>query len=127
MPPRPVVLDTNMLLVPFKFKVDIFAEMDYLMDFSHVYVISSKTVDELKNIGRIAGKVGMAARLALKMLEAREVKVVKNDLPVDDWIFEYAVANTAIVFTNDSELRRRLKAGKIKVGALKSRSKLGFV
>jgi uncharacterized protein len=129
MPSRPVVLDTNFLLVPFQFKIDILKELDFLVDVSHRFVVSSRTVDELNAIGRAIGKDGMAARLALKMLDANKerIDIIESDDEVDDWIVAYASGNKAIVCTNDSKLRRRLKHAGVKVAAMKSRSKVGFV
>lgn len=129
MPPRPVVLDTNFLLVPFRFRIDILKELDYLVDYSHRFVVSEKTVEELKKIAKAVGKDGMAARLALKMLEANRerIEIVRSDSSVDDWIVAYAAEAGAIVCTNDAELRRRLRAKGIKVATLKSRSRVGFV
>jgi len=126
---RPVVLDTNFLLIPFQFKIDIVGEIDYLVEISHTFVISSRTLAELKKIAQSVGKNGMAARLALKMIVANQARIetVKSESPVDDWIVEYAKHNNAIVCTNDSVLRRRLKPFRIKVITLKSKSKLGFV
>lgn len=129
MAPRPIILDTNFLLVPFRFKIDILKELDYLVDVSHRYVISSRTIGELKKIGKKAGKDGMAARLALKLVEANKGKIdiVESGMDVDDWIVEYSSANRAIACTNDSALRRRLRALDIKVVTMKSKSKVGFV
>lgn len=129
MPPRPVVLDTNFLLIPFRFKINIFSELDYLIEISHRYVMSSKTLEELKRIGRSIGKDGMAARLALKMVGAGKpkIEIIKNEMGVDEWIVDYARENGAIVCTNDAKLRRRLKQFEVKVVAMKSKSKLGFV
>ena len=126
---RPVVLDTNFLLLPFQFKIDILRELDYLIDYSHHYVISSRTVKELQKIAGAIGKDGMAARLALKMVEASKTKIeiIQNDQYVDEWIEEYAKLNSAIVCTNDSRLRRKLLDSDLKVVSMKSRSKIGFV
>ncbi|MEW6721947.1 MAG: PIN domain-containing protein [Candidatus Micrarchaeota archaeon] len=129
MAPRPVVLDTNFLLVPFQFKIDILRELDYLIDYSHRYVISSRTMSELKKLAARIGKDGMAARLAVKLVEANsgKIDIVESGEHVDDWIAEYAAGNRAIVCTNDSGLRRRLRALDIKVVSMKSKSRLGFV
>ncbi len=129
MAPRPVVLDTNFLLVPFRFKIDIIRELDYLIDKSHRFVIASGTLTELRRIAKSVGKDGMAARLALKLVAAMKDKmeVARSKGHVDDWIAAYAAENRAIVCTNDSELRRRLRALDIKVVAMKSKSRLGFV
>jgi len=127
MPPREIILDTNFLLVPFQFKINILKELDYLVEVSHKYVISSKTIEELKKIGESRGKNGIAARLALKIVESNPIEIIKNNMKVDDWIVEYAKERNAIVCTNDAPLRRRLKASGIKVATMKSKSKLGFV
>jgi rRNA-processing protein FCF1 len=127
MPPRPVILDTNFLLIPFRFKINIIQELDYLIDVSHKFTISSMTLEELRRIGESSGKDGMAARLALKMIDASKIEIIKNEKEVDDWIVEYAQASNAIVCTNDTKLRRRLKPFHIKTVTMKSKSKLGFV
>lgn len=129
MPPRPVVLDTNFLLVPFRFRIDILRELDYLIDYSHRYVVCSRTMDELRRLWGRVGKDGMAARLAQKLVEANRaaIDIVEGGGHVDDWIVSYARENSAIVCTNDSALRRRLRALDIKVITLKSKSKLGYV
>ncbi len=129
MPSRPVVLDTNFLLVPFQFRIDILKELDFLVDVSHHYVVSSRTVRELEAIGKAVGKNGMAARLALKMLEANrgKIKIIESPMEVDDWIVEYSKAERAIVCTNDSFLRKRLKEAGVKVAAMKSKTKVAFV
>ncbi len=126
MAPRDVVLDTNFLLIPFRFRINIIRELDYLIETSHSYVISSRTLDELEKLGRSVGKDGMAARLALKMVQASGITVVKNAMHVDDWIAAYARENNAIVCTNDRGLRKRLRDMDIKVVTLKSKSRLGF-
>lgn len=126
MAPRDVVLDTNFLLIPFRFRINIIRELDYLIEASHRYVISSRTLDELEKLGRSVGKDGMAARLALKMVQASGITVVKDSAHVDDWIAAYARGNNAIVCTNDRGLRKRLREMDIKVVTLKSKSRLGF-
>lgn len=129
MPPRPVVIDTNFLLLPFQYKIDILKELEYLIESSHRYVISSRTLKELQSVGRSIGKNGMAARLAIKLIEANRAKfeVVESERYVDDWIVDYSKAKKAIVCTNDSELRRKLKDMDIPVITMKSRSKLGYI
>jgi rRNA-processing protein FCF1 len=126
MAPRDVVLDTNFLLLPFQFRINIIRELDYLIEVSHRYVISSRTLHELEKLGKTVGKNGMAARLALKLVKASGVEVVKSDMPVDDWVVRYSKDNDAIACTNDRILRKRLMGLGVKVVTLKSRSKLGF-
>lgn len=127
MPQKTVILDTNFLLIPFQFKINIIEEISYLLEGSCRYTISSRTVAELKKIGTSIGKHGMAARLALKLIGANPIEVIQSQLPVDDWIVEQAKNAGAVVCTNDAALRKRLKGLRIKMIVLKSRSKLGFV
>ncbi len=129
MAPREIILDTNFLLVPFQFKIDILRQLDDLVDVSHCYVVSARTKVELQKIAAIRGKDGMAARLALKLLEANKARIaiIESDEYVDDWIVDYAVKHKAIVCTNDSKLRTRLKDMDIKVATMKSKSKVGFI
>ncbi len=127
--PRPVLLDTNFLLLPFQFKINILDDLEYLVEQSHRFVVSSCTISELQDIGAHVGKHGMAARLALKLVEANRhrIDVVQSTQTVDDWIVDYAAKHNAIACTNDSKLRRRLKKQGVAVVSMKSRSKLGFV
>ena len=126
---RSVVIDTNFLLVPFRYRIDIIRELDYLVEANHRFVVAPKTVTELETLGKRIGKHGMGARLALKLIEANRAKidVIPSRGYVDAWIVRYAKAERAIVCTNDSELRRRLRAHDIKVITLKSKTKLGYV
>ncbi|MEW6749241.1 MAG: PIN domain-containing protein [Candidatus Micrarchaeota archaeon] len=126
---RPVVLDTNFLLIPFRFRIDILKELDYLVEASHHFVISSKSMSELKKIAMSVGKDGMAARLAIKLVKANpgRIRIIEDEGYVDDWIADYASKSNAMVCTNDSKLRKRLRELDIKVITLKSKSKLGFV
>ncbi|MBN1169785.1 nucleotide-binding protein [Candidatus Micrarchaeota archaeon] len=127
MPPKIIILDTNFLLVPFQFKINIFKELEQMLEVSHKFAISSQTISELKKIGKGKGKNGIAARLALRILETNPIEIIKNDAAVDDWIVNYSKETNAIVCTNDTNLRRRLKSHRIKIVTMKSKSSLGFV
>jgi len=122
-------MDTNFLLIPFQFKIDIFTELEYVIGEPFTLTLSSKVWNELRSLSKRVGKAGAAARFALKLLEARkmQVKPVQSKLSVDGWVFEYALENKAVVCTNDREIRKRLKEKRLKVIGLKTRSKLGFV
>ncbi len=129
MPPRLVIIDTNFFLVPFQFKIDIFTELEHLIDIHHRFVITSKTLKELGKIAKNTGKKGAAARLALKILEVNKsrIDIIESNKPVDMWIEEYASAHGAIVCTNDRELKKRLKENGIKVVSVKGKTKIDYV
>ena len=71
---REVVMDTNFLLLPYQFKIDIFTELDYLIDEPYELVVSSKVRAELEHLSGRVGKSGSGARFALKLLDVNSKK-----------------------------------------------------
>ncbi|HNT60654.1 MAG TPA: hypothetical protein PKJ97_01610 [Candidatus Bilamarchaeaceae archaeon] len=124
---RQVVLDTNFLLLPLQFKINIFGQIEGLLEIPHGMVVPSGVVGELKAISHGKGKDGAAARFALGLIGKGKARVVPSTGNVDDWIVEYAVKEGAIVATNDMLLRNRLKKGGVKVIAMRSRARLAVV
>ena len=124
---KKVVLDTNFLLVPYQFKVDVFRQIERLLEAPHEFVVPTGVVSELKKLSKGKGKEGAAARFALKLLDVYKVTKVRSKGDVDGWIAEYAGKENAIVATNDVELRNRLKKEGVKMIALRSRARLGVV
>ncbi len=109
---KKVILDTNFLLIPSQFKVDIFSEIDRICDFGYSLNILDKTFDELKKIvEKQKGKHRQAALLALKLIKAKKVKAIKTkkDEGVDDSLAALAKANDVIVATQDKLLKKRIK------------------
>ncbi len=125
--PKKVLLDTNFLLVPYQFRIDIFEEIGELIDGPHSFILPSGVMGELEKLSKGKGKEGAAARFALKLLGARKPAEVKSSGNVDDWIVEYARGSGIVVATNDRRLRGRLKKNRVKVISVCSRSRLGVV
>lgn len=124
---RQVVLDTNFLLLPLQFKINIFKQIEEIIEAPHEFVVPSGVVGELKVIARGRGRDGSAARFALKLLESGKARRVPSTGNVDDWIVDYAAKEGAAVATNDMLLRNRLKKAGVKMIALRSRARLGLV
>lgn len=126
---REVVMDTNFLLLPFQFKIDIFTELDFLIDEPYELVISSKVVAELEGLSKKIGKTGAGARFALRLLEvnSKKIKIIDSDVFVDNWIKEYTSGKRTIICTNDGPLKRALKKNKLKVIGLRTKTKLGYI
>lgn len=132
---RTLVLDTNFLLVPFQFKLEIFSQLDRLVEPPYEILVPTTVVAELKKLGRNLGVQGAAARFGLKIVEAGEtsgrISIIKGKSPVDDWLVDFAKRRKAegasiVICTNDKGLRARLLNSRISAIVLKSRSKLGF-
>ena len=126
---RELILDTNFLLIPFQFKVDIFTELDYILDEPIQMVISTQVIKELENIANKQGKTGAAGKFALKLVDSKKnkIKIVESATFVDDWVLEYSKEKNAIVATNDIKLKRRLKKFGIKIIGLRTKTKLRYV
>ena len=102
-----VILDTNALMVPEQFGVDIFSELPRL---GYVqWLVPASVLGELRSLARTAHKGAdkVAARVALGLAE--QCSVVGEDArDADLAIEELALSSGAAVFTNDKALKKRL-------------------
>jgi len=103
-----VLLDTNALLMPVQFRIDLYDELMGLFgDFEPITL--EEVVGELSGLARGRGRDAAAARVGLAM--ARRSTVVPSESAaehVDDRVIEYARREGCIVVTNDRELRNAL-------------------
>ena len=120
-----IILDTNFLLIPAQFNVDIFTEINRIVLEKHQLFVLDKTVDELKKLStnpKQSLKNRRAAKLGLQLLKAKKVKVLKvKGESVDDIL---ASIKGYIIATQDIELKRRIKGKKI---VLRAKKKLVLV
>jgi rRNA-processing protein FCF1 len=114
---KKVIIDTNFLLIPEQFHIDIFEEIKTLMNHNYEMYIIDKTLDELDKL-KMKGKTRdkIAATIGKELVRLRKVKIIPTDSPkiVDDLILEHIDADT-FVCTNDKELKRLVvkEGGKI--------------
>ncbi|OGI15430.1 hypothetical protein A3K63_01770 [Candidatus Micrarchaeota archaeon RBG_16_49_10] len=121
-----VILDTNFLTLPAQFKVDIFGEIGMLLEGGYQLYIMEGTVAELERLAGSQKEDAKAAKIALRMLETRGVKVLPSkESYVDDAILEAADGET-IVATNDRKLIKKLKDKSIKVIFLRGKNRLSM-
>lgn len=120
-----VIPDTNFLLVPGQFGVDIIGELNRVLDVRFRIAVPNAVLQELEVIERKSrGKDLMAIRMAKKLVERFEVVEIGRfgERPIDDQIFDFAVKNErVIVCTNDKGLKRRLREKGIPVVYLRSK------
>lgn len=126
---KTVVLDTNFLLIPYQFKIDIFSELFHLIEGGYDIVIPSGVKKELEKIASKKGRTALGGRLALKILETNKnnITFVESEGHVDDWILNFAKQKRAIVCTNDRILRTLSKKAGLRTITMKSRSKIDFI
>jgi rRNA-processing protein FCF1 len=103
-----VLLDTNILLLPAKHKIDVFAEIERLIIEPHEVLTLSGIVSELEGLVG-CGRDGLAAKAGLDIIREKKVRVLESVGVVDDAIVDFAGGNHTIVATNDRELMGRLR------------------
>ncbi len=128
---KKIILDTNFLLIPAQFKVDIFSEIRRICDFSCELAIVPETITELDGIvssKRSSLKDRKAAKLALKLMKAFKVKVLKNRKlfkRADEAILAIADKNSCVA-TQDRELKQRLHEKAVRLIILRQKQYLKF-
>jgi rRNA-processing protein FCF1 len=101
-----VVLDTNFMLIPFQFGVDIRAELDRILDFNYELCTTDGVVRELMLISKEKSKDGRAAKASLEMAKDLDIIPAKGD--ADDALLTLASKDT-IICTNDKILKEKIK------------------
>lgn len=118
-----VIIDTNGLMIPGQFGLDIFSELG-LLGFDS-YLVPRASVKELEKIysqGR--GKDRTAAKIALSLLDRCTI-IEKNGF-ADDIITDMAVEMDAAVLTNDIELKKRLCSKGVTIVYLQDKTRLSI-
>ncbi len=112
-----VVLDSNALMMPFQFGLNLSAEIERLLGHCEMYVPAG-VMSELRSLS----KKERAAKAGLKLAE--RFKIAATEASGDEAILEAASALGAVVVTNDAELLEKLKAMGIRRIRLRSKSHL---
>ncbi len=118
-----VIIDTNGLMIPGQFGIDIFSELEQLGFYS--YIVPSASVKELEKImatGR--GKDRSSAKIALSLLD--RCTIINKDGYADNIIIDMAINMGAAVLTNDAELKKRLCSKGVTNVYLRDRTRLSI-
>jgi|TARA_B100002003_G_C14081103_1_gene520091 rRNA-processing protein FCF1 len=123
---KKVILDTNFLLLPGLFKVDIFEEIRKVMNDKYELYIIEGTIAELNKIidRKNKSRDKLNAKIGLELIKQKKVKKIKSsERNVDEGILDKADENT-FVATSDKVLKQRLKKNNIKLIALRKKQYL---
>jgi hypothetical protein len=122
-----VILDSNALFVPLQFKIDIFSDLQRLLNRNFELILLSPVKRELKALTEKGSpKMRKNASYALKLAEKCKYVEV-GDLAsalTDDIIVKVAKDWSSPVFTNDRQLRKRLKDISVPVIYVRQKSHL---
>jgi rRNA-processing protein FCF1 len=113
-----VLLDSNFLMVPGKFRVDIFREME-MFGKPEPHTLNL-VVKELEKIAGRKGNDSRHAHMGLFLLDSKGVKVIKaRGRNTDREIERLAREQGFVVCTQDRELIKRLRKEKVGVISLR--------
>jgi len=129
LPPK-ILFDTNFLMIPIRFGVDIFEEAERTLNNLPEYYVTRSVLREIELLKQgaspsFAKELSFAEKIAERCsvldVEAREKETV------DESILRTAVEKRLIVGTTDAELRRRLREAGVKVLILRQRRYLELI
>ena len=122
-----VILDSNALFVPLQFRIDIFSELKRLLNRNFELILLSPVKRELKALAEKGSpKMRKNACYALKLAERCKYLEV-DDLAsalTDDIIVRIAKEWSSPVFTNDRQLRKKLRDISVPVIYVRQKSHL---
>ena len=118
-----ILIDTNMLLVPGQFNVDIIKQAKKTD--KNLAVLES-TIEELKIISNSGKKDAGSAKVGLELIKKNNIEILKQKTgnSVDEKVLNCAKENNYKVATNDKELISKLKENNIKVIRLRQKKYL---
>lgn len=116
-----IIIDTNALMIPVQFNVDIFEELKRLGYDS--FIVPRSVINELNNLEKkLRGKDKTAVKVARSL--AKRCDITENIGHADDVIVDLASTLAAAVLTNDIGLRKRLEEKDIPVICLRQKNRL---
>ena len=116
------LLDANFLMIPGKFKLDIFND---LKEFGNpdLYTLDL-VVKELQGLSKEKGKDSRNAKLGLELIKKWKVNILETEHPNTDNEILRIAKKGFVVCTQDKELIGRLKENNIKVISMRQKSTL---
>ncbi|MBI2656465.1 DUF188 domain-containing protein [Candidatus Woesearchaeota archaeon] len=104
-----IIIDTNFLIIPYKFRVDIFSEFSRICDFNYKLFIFEESINELEKIMQNQRGINKkAAQFALKLIKLKNIGIIKsNEKDVDGLILNDANEDD-IIATQDIKLKQEL-------------------
>ena len=125
--PVKVILDSNALFVPFQFKIDIFDCLEQLLERNLELILLSPIKRELETLAK-KGSPKMRKNASYALNIAEKCRYVEVNAPAsmltDDVIVKIAEEWKTPVFTNDRQLKKRLRDISVPVIYVRQKSRL---
>ena len=121
-----VIMDSNALFAPLQFRIDILSELERLLNRRFELILLSPVRWELETLASESSpKTRRMAVFALEFAKkCRYIEVHSSAKTVDDAIVETAAKCRIPVFTNDAQLRKRLRDISVPVIYVRQKSRL---
>lgn len=121
-----IVLDTNFLMIPENHNVDIFRELDRVVDRKYELVVPEIVIKELEHLSQEGTpSEKKAAKIALD-LSSRANKIPSEISEADQEILRLAREEGYPVATDDSDLREKVRKAKTPVIFLRQSNHLAI-
>ena len=122
-----VILDANFFFIPLQFNLDVFEELEKLLNKRYIPVLLSSTKKELQGLAESTSiKTKKQALTAINLIEkCCFVPVEKSASETyDDVIVRVATESKIPVATNDRNLRKRLRQSGVAVIFMRQKQRL---
>ena len=120
--PSKILCDTNFLLVPLRFGIDIFQESEKTLNDKATFYVSSRVLDEIKILKKNAKpKFEKELMFAEKMAERCTFIDDSSCSLVDDSLISLSCEMDLVLATTDSMLRKEARLKGVKVLYLRQR------
>ncbi|MBS3793644.1 MAG: PIN domain-containing protein [Candidatus Thorarchaeota archaeon] len=127
--PLPVIVDTNFLLLPAQFGIDIFTQAEEAVDRRIEFIVLDSVAEEVerKASNATGSKEKRLLRVTTELMKRCKKVEVDDDLaelPVDDQVLEYAKRVNGVIATNDKKLRSTARKHEIPLLILRGRKRV---
>ncbi len=102
-------MDTNFLLVPGQFNVNIFLEFERIMDEPFELCVLEGTLEELQELAEGNSKKARDAKLGYVLAEQKGLKKLRGSQDHVDDALVNMVDDETLIATQDKELKQRVK------------------
>ena len=125
--PTKILCDTNFLLIPLRFGVDVFVEAEEALNDLTRFYVSSRVIDEIKILRKDA-KPSFEKQLLFALKMAEQCTLIKDtsETQVDDSLIQLAKRENMVLGTTDSELRKKARIEGVKVIYLRQKRYLNL-
>jgi len=107
-----VCFDSSFLMLSAKFHIDVVSEAGKLVEGKTHFVVPAAVLSELKGLAKSNGAPGRDARVALRLIEKRDIRTFdsKSGHGADAALVEASTLPNVIVATADLALRKKIRS-----------------